>query len=214
MKTQRKKLNPFIVVIMITIICLTGILSGVSAQNIKKDDTLRILIWEGPDPVWPYKSKVYKDLEIFRIVYEPLASFDADDKLVPILAAEIPTRENGGLVADGKSVTWKLKRGVHWADRTLLTVDDVMFTYEHTMSSSPLVQKTFKARYAMVRDVEKIDDYTIKVNFKKPNPAWAIPFTGRYGMILPRHILQAYTKADSLQSPGPKWCRRSTINEK
>ena len=80
---------------MITVICLTGILSGVSAQSIKKDDTLRILIWEGPDPVWPYKSKVYKDLEIFRIVYEPLASFDADDKLVSFLAAEIPTRENG-----------------------------------------------------------------------------------------------------------------------
>ncbi len=97
MKTQRKKLNPFIVVIMITVICftwiLTGILSGVSAQNTKKDDILRILIWEGPDPVWPYKSKVYKDLEIFRIVYEPLASFDAEGKLVPILAAEIPTRE-------------------------------------------------------------------------------------------------------------------------
>ena len=37
MKTQRKKLNPFIVVIMITVIFLTGILSGVSAQNIKKD---------------------------------------------------------------------------------------------------------------------------------------------------------------------------------
>ncbi len=204
MKTQRKKLNPFIVVIMTTVICLTGILSGVSAQNTKKDDTLRILIWEGPDPVWPYNSKAYKDLEIFRIVYEPLASFDADGKLVPILAARIPTRENGGLVADGKSVIWKLKQGVHWADGTSLTVDDVIFTYEHIMSSSSLVQKAFKARYAMVRDVKKIDDHTIKVNFKNPNLAWALPFTGRYGMILPRHILQAYTKADSLQTPGPK----------
>ncbi len=118
------------------------------------------------------------------------------------------------MAADGKSVTWKLKRGVHWADGTLLTVDDVIFTYEHIMGTDHRVQKAFKTRYAMVRDVKKIDDHTIKANFKHPNPAWAIPFTGRYGMILPRHILQAYTKADSLQSPGPKWCRRSTINEK
>ncbi len=64
MKTQRKELKPSIVAIMTTVICLTGILSGVSAQNTKKDDTLRILIWEGPDPVWPYKAKAYKDLEI------------------------------------------------------------------------------------------------------------------------------------------------------
>jgi len=66
------------------------------------------------------------------------------------------------------------------------------------------VQKAFKTRYAMVSDVKKIDGHTLKVNFKHPNPAWAIPFTGRYGMILPRRILEDYTKADSLQTPGPR----------
>jgi len=74
MKKRRKKLNPFIIAIMTTVISLTwiltGFLSGVSAQNKNKDDILRILIWETPDPLWPYISKGYMDLETFRIVYQ------------------------------------------------------------------------------------------------------------------------------------------------
>jgi len=139
-----------IIVILLTVICFSGRLTEVSAQNKKESDTLRILIWEAPDPVWPYSSKAYKDLEIVRIVYEPLASFDIEGKLTPFLASEIPSRENGGLASDGKSVTWKLKQGIQWADGEPFTADDVIFTYKHIMSSSPLMQKGFKARYAMM----------------------------------------------------------------
>jgi peptide/nickel transport system substrate-binding protein len=37
---------------------------------------------------------------------------DGEGKFAPVLAAEIPTTQNGGLSADGKSVTYKLKPGV------------------------------------------------------------------------------------------------------
>ena len=44
-----------------------------------------------------------------------------------MLAAEIPDIENGGVAADGMSVTWKLKKGVQWHDGQPFTADDVVF---------------------------------------------------------------------------------------
>ena len=63
--------------------------------------------------------------------YEPLAGWDADGNLMPVLAAEIPTVENGGLAEDGTSVTWKLKQGVKWHDGHPFTADDCVFNWEY-----------------------------------------------------------------------------------
>ena len=48
-----------------------------------------------------------------------------------VLAAEIPSIQNGGLAADGKSVTWRLKQGVKWHDGKPFTADDVVFNWEY-----------------------------------------------------------------------------------
>ncbi len=53
----------------------------------------------------PHLSIGSKDLTASRMVYEPLATFDKGGTLIPFLAAEIPSQENGGLAPDGRSVT-------------------------------------------------------------------------------------------------------------
>ncbi len=55
--------------------------------------------------------------------------------MVPALAAEIPTVENGGVAADRKSVTWKLRKGVTWSDGTPFTAADVACTAAYCMHS-------------------------------------------------------------------------------
>ena len=79
----------------------------------------------------PHLSSGTKDLSASRITYEPLASFNKDAELVPFLAAEIPSLENGQVAADGTSVTWRLKQDVRWADGIPFTADDVLFTYQY-----------------------------------------------------------------------------------
>ena len=74
-----------------------------------------MLWWQGPTLLNPHFATGTKEQDASRIFHEPLARWDPDGDLLPVLAAEIPSRENGGLAADGKSVTWKLKRGVHVA---------------------------------------------------------------------------------------------------
>lgn len=170
------------------------------SKPVEADDTLRILYWQAPTMLNPHLSTAFKDLDLSRISYEPLASFDKDGQLIPFLAAEIPSLENGGVAADGKSVTWKLKPEVKWSDGEAFSADDVLFTYEFV--NNPEVGAPTVGNYATIERLEVIDEFTIKLHFKDVNPAWAIPFVGRWGMILPRHIFEEYSNATSHDAPA------------
>ncbi len=81
----------------------------------------------------PYLSGGTKDLEAASLVLEPLGRYDETGALVPYLAAEIPTVENGGVSEDLKSITWKLQEGLLWSDGTPVTSADLKFTAEYCM---------------------------------------------------------------------------------
>ena len=96
---------------------------------------LKVLWWQGPTLLNPHFAVGTKDQDGSRIFYEPLAAWDRDGNLRPVLAAAIPGREDGTLAADGKSVTWKLKQGVTWHDGKPFTADDVVFTWQYAPRS-------------------------------------------------------------------------------
>ena len=92
----------------------TQIASTYKATKRGGGGALKVLWWQAVTLLNPHFATGTKDQDGSRIFYEPLAAWDVDGNLKPILATEIPTRENGGLAADGTSVTWKLKQGVQW----------------------------------------------------------------------------------------------------
>ncbi|MCP5281108.1 MAG: peptide ABC transporter substrate-binding protein [Rhodoferax sp.] len=161
--------------------------------------TLKLLWWQGATLLNPHFAVGTKDQEGARIFYEPLAAWDPDGNLFPVLAAEIPTRENGGLAADGKSVTWKLKRGVTWHDGAPFTADDCMFNWEY--AKDPATAAVSIGSYKDVV-VEKIDSHTIKVIFSKPTPFWADAFVGTRGMLIPKHLFGPYAGGKSRDAPN------------
>jgi peptide/nickel transport system substrate-binding protein len=163
-------------------------------------DRLRLLYWQAPTILNPHLATGFKDFDAARIVYEPLASYDKNDQLIPFLAAEIPTVENGGIAKDGKSVTWKLKQNVKWADGEPLTAEDVVFTYQFI--TNPDVASASIEYYSTIEKVEAVDNYTVKITFKDVNPGWAVPFTGQNGMILPKHIFAEYNGANIREAPA------------
>jgi peptide/nickel transport system substrate-binding protein len=172
---------------------------GAAAQD-AASGTLRLFYWQAPTIVNPHLSPGTKDLSASRITYEPLASYDKDGNMVPFLAAEIPSLENGGVASDGKSVTWKLKPGITWSDGKPFTADDVVFTYEYV--TNPEVKSTSAASYDGIERVEAVDDLTVRVVFNDVNPAWSLPFVGSLGMIIPRHVFQDFNGPNASEAPG------------
>src|SRR5271168_1670842 len=61
---------------------------------------LKVLWWQAPTLLNPHFATGTKDQDAARIFYEPLAGWGADGDLVPILAADIPSVENGGVAKD------------------------------------------------------------------------------------------------------------------
>src|SRR5213082_2660454 len=151
---------------------------------------LKTLFWQAPTLLNPHFAVGTKDQDGSRFFYEPLAGWDANGNLKPCLAESIPGREDGTLAADGKSVTWKLKKGVTWHDGKPFTADDVVFNWQY--ASDPAAAATTSATYKDVK-VEKVDDYTVKVLFEAPTPFWALAFVGTQGMIIPKHLFADYT---------------------
>lgn len=160
---------------------------------------LKILLWQAPTLLNPHFAIGTKDQIASRIFFEPLAGWDKDGNLIPCLAAEIPTKANGSLAADGMSVIWKLKQGVKWHDGKPFTADDVVFTWAYAADLATAAYST--GSYKDIT-VEKIDDHTVKVLFKALTLFWADPFVGSVGQILPKHHFGDYAGAKSREAPG------------
>ena len=149
--------------------------------------TLRILMWDAPTLLHPHFGRGLRDFTVQRIFYEPLAAPAPDGTFVPVLAAEMPDLKAGTLAKDGQWVIWRLKRNVQWHDGAPFTADDVIFNWEFAID--PATAAGTRAAFDEVSRIERLDQYTIKVVFKKPQPYWASVFTG--GGLLPRHIFQS-----------------------
>ena len=143
---------------------------------------LKILYWQAPTILNPHQASGTKDFDAAIVILEPLARYNQNDELVPYLAAEIPTVENGGVAKDGTTTTWKLKPGVKWSDGSDFTADDVVFTW--TYCSTPETACVNKANYDPVKTVEAVDPTTVKITWTEPNPNPYVSFVGNQGNIL------------------------------
>lgn len=162
---------------------------------------LKVLWWQSPTLLNPHFAVGTKDQDGSRVFYEPLASFDPDGNLIPTLAAEIPSAQNGGLSKDGKSVTWRLKKNVQWHDGKPFTADDVVFNWE--FAADPATAATTIGNYKGIDRIDKIDSHTVKIVFKEPNPFWAEAFCGAAtGQIIPKHLFEAFRGAKSREAPS------------
>lgn len=160
--------------------------------------TLKLLWWQGPTLLNPHFAVGTKDQDGSRLFYEPLAAWNSTGDLVPILAAELPSKANGGLSEDGKSVIWKLKQGVKWHDGMPFTADDVVFNWEY--AKDPATAAVTSGSYVNII-VEKIDTYTIKITYPKPAPFWAEAFVSATGMIIPKHLFKDFMGDKSRDAP-------------
>jgi len=161
---------------------------------------VKTLWWQAPTLLNPHFANGTKDQDACRIFYEPLASYDPDGNIVPVLAAEAPSLQNGQVAKDGMSVTWKLKKDVVWHDGKPFTADDVVFTWEYVMD--PGTAAVTIGPYRDIVRIDKVDSHTVKIGFKSATPFWAAAFCGAAtGPIIPKHLFQAFKGDKSREAP-------------
>ncbi|RMH44259.1 MAG: peptide ABC transporter substrate-binding protein [Alphaproteobacteria bacterium] len=157
------------------------------------DGHVSIIYWQAPSILNPFLSGGTKDIEAASLVIEPLARYDQDGNMVPWLAEEIPTVENGGVASDLTSITWKLKPGLVWSDGSPVTAEDVKFTADYCMNEEMGCAQGSK--FQGVKSVEVVDELTVKVTFEGPKPFPYGPFVGAQSPIIQKAQFENCTGA-------------------
>ena len=139
-----------------------------TTEQVAEEKVLTLLYWQAPTLPGPYLSPGYKDRDAGVPTLEPLAKYDPDGNLVPALATEIPTIDNGGVSSDLMSITWKLKEELLWSDGSKFTAEDVVFTWQYCSNED--TGCTAESSFDGITAVEAVDDLTVKIVFGAPTP--------------------------------------------
>jgi peptide/nickel transport system substrate-binding protein len=107
---------------------------------------------------------------ILAHVYDSLFRFTGAEQAVlePVVAAEIPTIENGGISEDGLTYTVKLKPNVHFHDGTPVNAEAVKFSYDRTKALKLGVDFLLD----QIEETEAVDDLTVRFHLQKPFSAF------------------------------------------
>jgi peptide/nickel transport system substrate-binding protein len=97
---------------------------------------------------------------------QTLVGLDAQNRLVPVLVTRIPTRANGDISADGRTIVYRLRRDVRFADGRPLTSADVAFTLRAIEDPRNPVQS--EDAYRRIASLATPDAYTVVVRLRAP----------------------------------------------
>ncbi len=91
--------------------------------------------------------------------------------LIPSLAIEVPSLENGGISSDGMTYTFKLREGVTFHDGTEFTADDVKYSWDRAMTMD-LPEGNAGALSDVVASTEVVDDMTFRATLAEPSASF------------------------------------------
>ncbi len=141
-----------------------------------------LLYWQAPTILNPYLSSGTKDAEAASLVIEPLAEYNPNGEIVPVLATQVPTLENGGVSSDRTRITWNLREDAVWSDGTPLTANDVVFTWQYC--TAPGGGCAQASSFEEVASVDAVDERTVSIAFDGPMSFPYAPFVSASSPLL------------------------------
>lgn len=174
------------------VIVLPLALAGCTQQS-ANSSAISFNISEDPHSLDPLLAQSDDEQQIAHLAFDMLVDVDARGDLVPGLATEVPSTANGGISADGRTITYHLRHGVRWQDGKPFTSRDVWFTWRAIMDPQNDVAST--RGYDLIEAIDMPDEYTAVVHLKQPwAPAVSTFFS--YGLhpvpIMPAHLLEGH----------------------
>ncbi len=120
--------------------------------------------------------------------------------LIPNLAKEVPTVENGGISEDFITYTYHLREDLFWSDGEPLTAYDFHFTWDNMMK--PENEYPYRGIFDFIESYKALDEYTIQVKVKpEQRLCAAIEGVDAVNPPLPKHIWENLDWKDPETNP-------------
>ena len=202
--------------------------SPLTGQTQNSDAAIRVNLGGEPNTLDPQLASSLLEFSVLRQLSQGLLGFDDNLMVTPLVAATVPTVENGGISADGLTYTFKLKKGVVWSDGQPMTAGDFEYTFKRILSpeTAGAYSEFFSAiqggeEYLMsaeadpavkasLRDaigISAVSDDILVINLAAPNPT----FLQKVALVAASPVRQdvieqygtAWTEADNYVGNGP-----------
>ena len=148
------------------------LLSAGTALAQKK--TLVVALNQDPDILDPTLSRTYVGRIIYAQMCEKLYDIDANLKIVPQLAADMPTFTDGG-----KTVTIKLKPNVKFNDGTPMNAEAVRFSLDRHLH---MKGSNRRSEIDLINAIEVVDPLTVRLRLKASFAPLVAALADRSGM--------------------------------
>ncbi|PYR27033.1 MAG: hypothetical protein DMF98_07175 [Acidobacteria bacterium] len=172
--------------VLLAVAAMVSMTCGRRSAGVPPSNDLLIIGYDRePDTLNRFSTHILEDIQ--SCISEGLTTTDEQMQVVPLLAAEVPTLQNGGVQirADGgMDVTWKLRPGVTWHDGTPLTSADVKFTVDAI--NGPNYNPESTDGFDRIRSVDTPDPLTAIVHYREVYAPFDIQFIRG---VLPKHVL-------------------------
>ncbi len=157
------------------------------AQTPPDAPTGRVIVGLSQEPTVfnPLMPHIEVDDNVHFSLFDALFRIDPDGVIVPNLATEVPSIENGGISEDGLEWRVQLRDDVHWHDGERFTAEDVKFTLELIVNPDFRAWRT--TGHNLVRDIEVVSDTEITWRMEEPFAPYLSFLTETF--IVPVHIL-------------------------
>lgn len=164
-------------------------LLGKPAHGQPAAPTGRVIVGLSQEPTVfnPLMPRIEVDDNIAFSVFDALVRMMPDGVIVPNLAAEVPSLENGGISEDGLNWRVRLRDDVRWHDGTPFTAEDVKFTLELIVNPDFRAWRT--TGHSLLRDITVVSPHEITWRMEEPFAPYMSFLTETF--IVPRHILGA-----------------------
>jgi peptide/nickel transport system substrate-binding protein len=160
---------------------------------------LVIADWSEPSSIDPLLAHDQDTIGFDLLFVQTLVGLSKENRLIPILVTRVPSRANGDISSDGRTIVYHLRPGIRFADGAPLTSRDVAFTFRAIMDPrNPVLSSD---AYRRVAALATPDAHTVVVRLRAPwNAAVRELFAQSdfaFG-ILPAH---AFTGTDVVHAP-------------
>ncbi|HTJ26718.1 MAG TPA: ABC transporter substrate-binding protein [Candidatus Limnocylindria bacterium] len=117
------------------------------------------------DPLRIHSDIANVELGLVRLSYEPFIDVDERGRPVPVLLTRIPSRADGGLSADGRTIRYHLRPQARWSDGSPVTAADVLFSLRRLARTAGS-----DSGYRLIARAEAPDPHTVVLRLRR---AWA-----------------------------------------
>ena len=151
---------------------------GQVTQELSPNQQLRQRIAADPGTFDPQLASVAEEISIVKQLFRGLFTYDEELNVVPAVALELPTKENGGISEDGLTYTIKLRTDATWSDGAPVTAGDFAYAFQRLFDPEAGAQGYYFSFYTAIEGAEAaafgegpisdvqvsaLDEYTLQI---------------------------------------------------